>query len=766
MAADSRGDESSGDRFDYRQVSFVVLAALALVLAAFFSPGFAGDGATPPEPEGDADPDTEIDPDPGSGSGDGTDDPGISFDWTELLDWLDLDPGDGGETTIDPDGDRVTDTCTVALDRDPVPGREVTAMISYRGQPLADVPVRFNDRSIGETDERGRVTGEVPYAEQLIVHVGAEGDPSCRAVGPAVSSSGAAATFPDAAVSSTDAADETTTSGTALSGSARTAAQSDESNSTVEYEVDGDVEITVADDPYPGDPIEIRAVIEDEPMRGATVTVDGDQVTETAADGTATITVPDDGSERIDVRVERGDFAGAATVDVLLLEAALLPGGLAPVPGSDGYVAAEIDGEPVPDAAVTIDGEERGRTGADGMLAVELPRDPTATVTVGTTDQTATVTLLEAYGGVALLLSIAVAGIGAVTYRTHGVRGPIAVAGLVAGLVVVLVVEAFYGPVAGLAALGAAAAIGLGAVAVRDGSPGVEPPAVRDATRGVTAWVVARALALVGYLETLIDRLRGDAGTVRAWVASLPRSVPALRARVAGWLRSLSRRGIAAIGRVAGWLREHPTGALVIVVAAVPLLFGGYVVGGARGVLVAAAILAVAVVAVVRLRSTGEDEPSTTGTESADAVSTSAVDATGDEAQPSFRELWRAFARQVAPGEWQTRTPGEIERAAYEAGYPREPVRELTTLFREVEYGERPLSDRIRERAAEAVEALTRDTTTTDGGRADDRSGSNEEPNPDRAPETDSRTSSDRGPGTESKTDPDRSSSRTGGDRP
>ncbi|MFC4542532.1 DUF4129 domain-containing protein [Halosolutus amylolyticus] len=732
MSADST-DESSGDRFDYRQVSFVVLAALALVFASFFAPGFGADGASPPEPEGEADPDAKLDPDTDSGSGDG-DGPDISFDWTELLEWLDLEPDDG-DTTVEPEGDRPVDACTVALDRDPVPGREVTATISYRGEPLTDVPVRFNDRSIGETDDRGRVSGEVPYVEQLVVHVGAEGDPNCRAVGPALSSASATA-------------GAGTTSESTLLGATGTA-QSDESNSTVEYEIDGDVAIAVADDPYPGDPIEIRAAIEGEPMREASVAVDGEQVTETAADGTATITVPDDGTEQVDVRVERGDFAGTTTIDVLLLEATLVPGGLAPVPGSDGYVAAEIAGEPVPNATVSIDGERRGTTDEDGLLAVELPRDPTATVAVSTTDQTATATLLGAYGGVALLLSLAVAGLAAVAYRSRGVRGPLAVVGLAAGLTGVLVVEAFYGPIAGLVALAVVAAIGVGAVVARDGRPDVESPAVRDGARGVSAWLVDRALALVALLETAVDCLWSAVDAVRTWIGSLPRSAAALGARLADWLRSLPARGVAAIGRVTEWIREHPTGALVAV-GAVPLLVGGYVVGDEPGALVAAAILAVAVVAVVRRRSSREDEPSPTGPGDAGGVTTPTVESTGDGTQPSFRELWRTFARQVAPGQWQTRTPGEIERTAVEAGYPREPVRELTTLFREVEYGERPLSERVRERAAEAAAVLTQNTATTDGGRGrpDERSKPAEEPK------------------RESKPDRDRSSPGTDGDRP
>ncbi|WP_255681819.1 DUF4129 domain-containing protein [Natrinema sp. SYSU A 869] len=88
-----------------------------------------------------------------------------------------------------------------------------------------------------------------------------------------------------------------------------------------------------------------------------------------------------------------------------------------------------------------------------------------------------------------------------------------------------------------------------------------------------------------------------------------------------------------------------------------------------------------------------------------DPAATGETSSAADETL-SFRELWRAFARRVAPGRWRTRTPGEIERRALSKGYPREPVRKLTTLFREVEYGGRPRSRSHRERAAEAYDAV------------------------------------------------------------
>lgn len=725
MSADSPGDESSGTRFDYQQVSFVLLAALALVLAAFFVPALAGDETDSPEldPSGDTDPESG---EPGTDSGDG---PDISFDWDRLLDWLDIDGDSGGDSTIESGDDGTLDACTVVLNRRPVPGSEVTATISYQGQPLVAVPVRFNDRSVGETNAEGRVTGEVPYAEELIVHVGADDDTNCRARGPAAASTvvttkqaidsaigtvmagagtvmvGSETVMAGTGTIAVDSNDSNDTVTTAQTSSAQ-ASTSDESNSTATYDVDGDVEITVFDDPDPGESIELRAAIEGEPMRDASVAVDGESVTSTDDDGTATISVPDDGTERVDVRVARGDFAGTVTIDVLLLEAQLVPGGLAPVPGSDGFVAAEIAGEPVQNAAVAIDGDQRGTTDANGRLAIELPRDPTATVTVTTADQTATVTLVGAYGGVALLFSLLVAGLGTVAYRTYGVRGPIGVAGFATGLTGVLVVEAFYGTRAGLVVLTVLAAVGLAAV-VRS-KERVRSPNIRKSTGGFSAWLVDRVLALVGVLEVLVDRLRAVFAGVISRTASLPRSLTGLASILIDWLRSLQESASVATRRLARWRRQQPHTAVAILIGAASLLAGGYVVGDRTGFLLVGVGLAIVGVFVRAGRETEEASEHTAD----ETMSTADSDAI-DDARPSFRELWRSVARQVAPGQWRTCTPGEIERRALEAGYPSEPIRELTTLFREVEYGDRPLSNRLRERAEAAAAALHRTESAT-----------------------------------------------------
>nr|WP_277410141.1 DUF4129 domain-containing protein [Natrinema longum] len=429
-------------------------------------------------------------------------------------------------------------------------------------------------------------------------------------------------------------------------------------------------------------------------MSQAAVSVDGTGVGETDEDGRATVTVPDDGADAFEIEVARGEFAGTTTVDVLVLEATLVSDGLLPVPGSDGAVEATVGGEPVDGATVTVDGESDGTTGADGRLAIELPRDPTTTVTVTTERQTARTSVVGTYGVNALSIALVLTVLAALSFRIYGRRGPVAVVGVTAALLTVLVVEAVYGATAALAVLGIGLLLGLGVVVGRAGwsrPSRRDLPSIRDRLERLTSWLVGFTVGVVERLEAALEWGYSLAGAVREWLESLPRSGRALWARFTAWLRGLPTRTVAA-----GF------GALVLVA-------GGYVVDGGRGAALVAVALAVAGVVVRRRDETEtEAEPTTADEETADSTATeTAPDHSGDERR-SFRELWRAFARRVEPGRWRTRTPGEIERRALSKGYPRQPVRELTTLFREVEYGGRPRSSGRRERAADAYDAVER----------------------------------------------------------
>ncbi|ELY80087.1 DUF4129 domain-containing protein [Natrinema gari] len=797
---DDADDAASGGA-DYRQGSLVALAALALVLTAALAPGLTGgeSDSTPgadvdwdgivPDIDFNPDADTDIDGTDGGGNADGEpgDGPDGGFDWQRLLEWLNLDRNDDVEPPTETDG---KPQCVIMLDREPVPGSRLTATIRYEGEPLTETPVWFDERRVGETDDAGRVTGKVPYVKELVIRVGTAADTTCRA-GTSTSLPSSATTgsagyhsddarqsstdvqesggpkpevgavpsvrrdVPAAATASTPSVAPPTSSTPVLASSAAPAASvrdGSSGNATGSYAVDGEVAIDVDGEPYPGETITINAAVADVPMREATVSVDGTAVGETDGSGRAAVRVPDDGTDTFEIEVARGDFAGTTTVDVLSLEAAFAPAGIAPIPGSPGAVEATINGEPVAGATVTVDGETVGTTDADGRLATGVPLDPTATVTVSTERQTASVSLVGAYGRPALVLAGIIAGLIVLSYRYAGRRGPMAVLGGTAGLAAVLVAEAFYGIWAGIAILGGGCLLGLGVGLSRSGR-GVPSrsvrnrPSPRDWLDRLLARLVALGVGLVDRLEVLLEWLHALAGAVHEWVRSLPRSGRGLWARFAAWLGTVPGRVRTGLKAALATVRTLPLRAIAAGVGAGPLIAGGYVVDGVRGaVLVTAALAAIGVMAV---RAGGEAPQTDARDRDAEPAAETAATADTNHAAAetrSFRDLWRAFARQVAPGRWRTRTPGEIERRALSKGYPRTPVRELTTLFREVEYGGRPRSASRRERAAEAYDAVERaraaetEATTAEAAAERDadgtRSASPTDPSRESEPET------------------------------
>lgn len=107
------------------------------------------------------------------------------------------------------------------------------------------------------------------------------------------------------------------------------------------------------------------------------------------------------------------------------------------------------------------------------------------------------------------------------------------------------------------------------------------------------------------------------------------------------------------------------------------------------------------------------------GSDESDDESADAEEQTGDdEEEPDdepenwtshrveLRESWHAFLDQVGVRNRETWTPGEASRYALAAGYPRESVRRLVLLFRDVEYGNaEPTAEDVTEARA-AVERV------------------------------------------------------------
>lgn len=742
MSDDSRdGSRPPADSVDARQAALVAAGILALVVAAFVAPAAVAPGSD------DAGDDRQSTDARGEG-GDGI----VPFFLRELL----LDPS--GTEADDPGGDA---RCVVALDSEPTPGRDARVRVGYDSAPLADAPVWFDDDFVGRTDADGEVVGEVPYVRTLHVRVGLEDRPDCVGVartggGPAAGAAtaspslgdrGAAAdggstrstgaTGADAASRAGAGAVVTGVDAASLAGGTAgairaTGAGAADSNATVTYEIDAELSVRVFDDPYPGATVTLRALLEGDPVSDAAVAVDGTTVDRTDDDGTATFTVPDDGTDTVRVAVSRGEFRAVETVDVALLDVDLRGAGLAVVPGADATVEATLGGEPAPDAAVGVDGERRGATGPDGRSAVVLPTDPTAPVTVAAADQTATTSVVDHYTVPAAAIALLLAGVAGLASRRRGARGALKAVGaggaLVALVVAVVVTDAFYGPTGGFAVL-LGVAVPVAVVILVRWRP--DPRSGAAATRSLLAGLAGRVGRALAVLRSPRSAIRGLVGSLRehllagalraagaagrvydaaqrlaanlASLGSLPRSASALLALAVA-------RTLSTVRRLAVGVRGAPAAVVAALSSGVLAVSVGYAVGWRIGIAAGTALVGVAaaVALLVRLsRREGGDDATSQATGS--VPSEAGADPASDRA---FRELWRSFARLVVHDGLRTKTPAEVSQAAIDRGYPPAPVEELTTLFREVEYGGRPLSDAVYERAVEAHAALRPD----DGG--------------------------------------------------
>lgn len=696
MNDDSPSAKGADDTNSTAQIGLVVLAAFALVVAAFLVPVVApSGGAGSGNDSGESD---STGQNPGTGgSGEA---PDGTFDLYELLEWF-LPENDDEPTSTEP-------RCSIGLDRQPEPGGEVTAQVTYEGEPLADAPVWFNGERVGTTNADGEVTGTVPYERELTIRVDVPGRPDCRASTGSARRSGAPVLSSPAglpALSVVAATQQTTTP-----------------NASVTYPVDGTVTVDVRGRPSPGDTLTVESAIDGRPFRGAEVFVDGESVGETDDDGIATVAVPEDGTERFQVRVVRGDFAGSERVDVLLLSASLRSEDLLALPGTESHVLARLGDEPT-EAAVFVGGESRGTTGADGRLTVDLPLNPTTTIAVETADQRATTSVASHYAVPAGVFALVVALLTAAAYHIRGRRGVVTVASGVAAITAVVVADGLYGPTGRYAAIAAVVAAVVGIALYRWRQSVTKGATTAGGTLRWLASALVRAVANVRRLPAVVRRLwvsfvesaYRNVLRLADWVGRLVSAVSmAARSaaeRLGSFPQSASefferlRDGLRSTVSNIRWAVRNPT-VLALAVAGVGATAVGYRVGDGLGAVFGAVATLVVAVALAFRRRTVDDSGSDDGPTASESASAAPGHVTDDG--HSIRALWRGFARLVAPNRWRSSTPEEIAAAAVEQGFPRRPVAELTRLFREVEYGDRPLSAAVRSRVTDAYEAIRR----------------------------------------------------------
>jgi hypothetical protein len=699
------GGEAAG--VDRRQAALVGLCLLGLVVAAFVAPVAPDTGGFDQGRESNGDAGGGRDTGGGSG-GDGGGGSG---------------GGGGGDGVDEPvpipgdDGAPIERGCGVVVEDDPVPGGVVSVRVYDDLRPAPDVSVWFGDRFVGRTDRAGRVDGRVPYTRQLNVTVRLPGE-DCEFFRPPADDEGDGpvelSVEPHASPSDGVGWAAVDLVGRAAVGPDRGALgvgpetgvgrQADDGNDTGAYAVDGAVNVSVVGEPYPGTNVTVRAAIEGVPVGRATVSVDGERVGRTTADGRYELAIPADAA-KLSVAVERGEFSGSRTVDVWVLDAAFVPQEGLPVPGEPALVAAAAGPEPATGADVALDGSRLGSTDGNGTVALALPADPRGTVAVETDRQSATVPLWTAYASTilasGLLLAVGVAATGAAAR----VRDRSAARRIATWWVALAVLFVGLAVGEGVGLLATSALVALVAAVRHRRTVAAGGRTVTERSSGFVAWVRRAALAVADGVAAALDRLASLLGRLAGRVADLPLSVRPLAARLWGWLRALPGR----IGRPLA--ARFTLRRLAVAVLATGLLAGlthRFDALGFLGGLVALWIAAVAYRRWTREVPDTDDEGSERD-RSAVATGPGAIedDESGRKRQ-SIRALWRRFAKRVRPRRWRQSTPGEVSRAAIERGLPERPVRALTDAFREVEYGDRSADDRS-DRAREAFESIGRE---------------------------------------------------------
>ena len=139
----------------------------------------------------------------------------------------------------------------------------------------------------------------------------------------------------------------------------------------LDLELEGDV--------APGETVTLLVTFNGEPVVGATVEVNGEEIGETGDDGTISFTIPEDADE-LDIEVKKGEQHGELEFEFgkelegeLTLE--IVEGDV--TPGELVTLLVTFEGDPIEGANVKVDGGKVGQTGEDGTISFTIPDDVT-----------------------------------------------------------------------------------------------------------------------------------------------------------------------------------------------------------------------------------------------------------------------------------------------------------------------------------------------------------------------------------------------------
>lgn len=339
--------------------------------------------------------------------------------------WVTFDPTPAGELPVE----NPQPPYNITVNRSVVAGAPVSISVAKNASPVVGAPVLVNDERVGWTDADGNVSTRLPYARNITVTArppgtvgkfsengSAPGNGSQLALGGPVGFGGATDRQPKMAIPGGLLAQP---NGTPVNETSRT------------FQSSTNVTLTVLGTPVAGESLSLTATVEDVPLRGATVSIDGEPVGETNASGVATVSLRgvEPGSHRL--TVNRSGFHASIPISVEppptettptatpsdqgtptptpvepIDLAVSVPWDL-PLPFGPVDVAVTRAGDAVANASVTVGDRTVGRTDETGNLTARLPvRNAVAIEAQGPAGTTARAWVTGAVRNLAVLVGI------------------------------------------------------------------------------------------------------------------------------------------------------------------------------------------------------------------------------------------------------------------------------------------------------------------------------------------------------------------------
>lgn len=485
--------------------------------------------------------------------------------------------------------------------------------------------------------------------------------------------------------------------------------------------------------PEPGQPLTVTVTSNGQPVEDAMIYFNDEQIALTDADGQVEGMVPFAESLVITASVETDDSdSGAAetrddssdvTVTIpISADMSVIPEPTAFVLGGEASVQALVNGKPIPEADVSIEGDQVGTTDDDGWAEITVPgsfdgTDAAITVQRGeiSTQQDVPVAPLELSAGSERVLALPGQAV-PMTVTVDGV------------------------PIEGAELTQNGDPIG---TTDESGTTAVDMPAGYSTT--VTASFAGQEstttienqlvpIALLGIVLT------GFVGGVVTLFNRRPETVRQIDARTSAIRYRLVEVTTTALVRLEALLKnlgERTNGGKsvrsnVMAIVRTPIMVArwmsniqpGRIVDGAHALVMGtyhAFRLAVASVGGTASRGATTSNDSDNRTE------------TTTDTYRSVQDVWRVFVRLVVRRADSTATPGAIARRAIEKGFPRRPVRQLTETFRAAEYGPDTAHPRVEE-ATDALGKIEAETTETQANNGNDPGRSTSGRTPDERP--------------------------------